>query len=181
MINLLPPNEEKELCREKRKKLIIILGSILLVSLLCLILILLSIKSYIWGEVELQKIILEQTRKEYEASDFPVLEETLRKYNKILLELGSFYDKQIYLTEILGKISNIQRPDGLYLTNLSLNREEDDKITAAISGFSETRDNLSLFKENLEKEKDFINPYFSPSSWIKPTDVDFYLTFEITK
>ncbi len=87
------------------------------------------------------------------------------------------------LSEILEKISKILAP-GIYLTNLSLNKPSDlqgNRVEVTISGFSETRENLSLFKKNLEEEKDFKDVYFYPSSWIKPTDIDFYLTLKIEK
>ncbi len=181
MINLLPPKEKRELFLKKVERVVIIWGSIILAVLLCLILILFSIRIYIWGKAESQKIILEQTKKEYDVSDIKNLQEVVKKYNEDLLKLKNFYGKSIYLSEILEKISKIPAP-GIYLTNLSLNKPSDlqgNKVEVTISGFSETRERLSLFKENLEEEKYFKDIYFYPSSWVKATDIDFYLTLKV--
>ena len=187
MINLLPPKEKKELFLKKVRRVVIILGGIILAALLCLILILFSIKIYSWGETESQKIILEQTKKEYDTSDIKDLQEIVKKHNENLLKLKNFYGKNVYSSEILEKISKVSSP-GIYLTNLSLNKPseflkdsedkkpQDNRIEITISGFSDTRENLSLFKENLEKEEGFKDVYFYPSSWVKPIDVDFSLT-----
>lgn len=190
MINLLPPREKKELLLKKVKIVVIIWGSIILAVLLCLILILFSIKTYIWGKVESQKIVLEQTKKGYDASGIKDFQEVIKKHNENLLKLKNFYGKNIRLSEILEKISKIPSP-GIYLTSLSLNKSleilkdskdkklQDNSIEVTISGFSDTRENLSLFKKSLEEEKGFKDIYFYPSSWIKPIDIDFSLTLKI--
>ena len=181
MINLLPLEEKRELIFEDWKRLAIILGSIAIFFLISLALILFSIQIYIRGQVDDQKIILEKTQREYEKSDIKNLQEAVKEYNINLLKLQKFYAEEIDWSGILDKISKIERPS-IYFTNLSLNEEEKDKkIKIAISGFSKNRDNLSQLKESLEKEKDFKEIYFSPSSWIKQNDIDFYLTFNIAK
>jgi len=190
MINLLPPREQKELFFKKVNRVVIIWGSVILATLLCLVLTLFSIKIYVWGKVESQKIILEQSKREYNVSDIKNLQEVVKKHNENLLNLKNFYKKSIYLSEILEKISKIPFP-GIYLTSLSLNKPsgslkesndkepQDNRIEVTISGFSNTRENLSLFKKNLEEEKSFRNVYFYPSSWIKPIDIDFSLILRV--
>lgn len=180
MINLLPPEEKEKLLLEQIKKLIIILGSAALIILVCLILILSSIKFYILAEVNSQKIILEQAEKKYQTPDLSTVENLVQKYNKTLLQLKSFYKEETYFSKALKTISEIQRPEGVYLTNLSLNRKENPaKIEVTVSGISDTRENLLLFKKNVEEEEKIKNSYFSPQSWISPKDVNFSLTFEI--
>ena len=58
MINLLPPEEKGKLFLKKSEKLIAVLEITILVSLVCLILILSSIKLYIVAEANYQKNIL---------------------------------------------------------------------------------------------------------------------------
>jgi hypothetical protein len=77
-------------------------------------------------------------------------------------------------------ISQIQRPAGLYFTDLSLERQ-DSKIKVIISGFSKDRESVLTFKQNIESESKINNLSFSQESWIKPIDVNFHLTFEILK
>lgn len=179
MINLLPPEEKIKLLLEKRKKLIIILGMIVLIPLFCLILILLSVKFYILGEVDSKKIILEQAEKEYQTPAFLTFKDIIQKNNKILVELESFYKKETYFSKALKIISNITRPKNLYLTNMSLDKNENYKIKVAASGFSKTREDLLIFQKNINEIKEIKNVNFSPESWFNSQDVRFYLTFEI--
>lgn len=177
MINLLPPNEKKELFLEKKRRLFVALGAVVIISLFSLILILFSVKTYIKGQIEDQGFFLEQTKKEHEKSDIKDFQEIIKKYNKTLTGLKKFYGEKVYWNEILERVSKIERA-GIYFTNLSCNKEEKaNEIKVTVTGFSNTRENLSSFKENLEKEKSFTNIYFSPVSWTKSVDVDFYLTF----
>lgn len=190
MINLLPPEEKKKLFLKKIKRLLVIWGTIILAILFCLILVLISIDIYIRGGSNSQKIILEQVKKGYDSSDTKSLQNIIKGYNESLLGLKNFYGKNIYLSKILEKVSEIPRP-GIYFTNLSLIKpsespkkdedevSQDNRIELTISGFSKTRENLSLFKKELENEEGFQDVYFYPASWIKPTDVDFHLTLKV--
>lgn len=179
MINLLPPKEKEKLSSKKKEKLIAILGITVLVSLVCLILILSSIKSYVVAEAASQKIILEQAEKKYQTPNFLNLESIIQKYNGILVQLRTFYEQKIYSSQALKIISNIQRPEGLYLTELSLSRDENKKIKVTAAGISDSRENLLLFKKNIEEAQKIENSYFSPESWINPKDINFNLTFDV--
>jgi hypothetical protein len=182
MINLLPPEEKKELLLKNRERLVVILGITAFVSLMCLILILLSINFYILTEVVFQKNVLEQTEKSYKTPVFLSFQDTIKKYNNALTKLNYFYREEIYFSQILKIISNIQRPAGLYLTDISLNRNDENKnIKVLVSGFSPSREDLLIFKKNIEDDRGIKNPYFSPESWTNPQNVRFYLTFEIYK
>lgn len=175
MINLLPPQQKRDLLGEERFKLILILGILLLVFLILLSLILLSIKIYISGQAESQKILANLGEKEL--PQFKALKEKLNSINQDLSKVDSFYQGQFYLTEFLERISNIT-PEGIYLKSFSYQKGT-SQIT--FSGFSPTVEVLVDFKENLEKQKDFKEIRFPPAVWIKLVDIDFEVTFQITK
>jgi len=183
MINLLPSEEKQKLLLEKKKKLIIIFGIVFLVGLICLILILLSIKFYILADTDYQKSILAQEQKSYQTTDFVNLNNTVKKYNIILAQLDSFYKKEIYFNQALDVITSVKTPKGLYLKNFSLNRNANGTIQASVSGVSDTRENLLIFKKNIEEGSEgypnIKNPSFSNESWISPKNVKFSVTFEI--
>ncbi len=182
MINLLPPEEKEELLLEQNKRLIAILGSALLIVLFCMFLISMSVKYYVLGEAVSQKFILEAAEKKYQTPDFIEAKSIIQKYNQNLAILKSFYKEDIDISQAVKDISNIQRPDGLYFTNLSLNRQkEEGVIDAAISGFSDTRENLLNFQKNIEENSSIKNPYFSPESWTRPKNINFSLTFKINR
>jgi hypothetical protein len=181
MINLLPQKEKQNLILEKKEKLSVILGFMVLVSLFCLALVLLSVEFYVLSDTNYQKIILEEAQKKNQINRPASSKNIILKYNGILSQLDSFYKKEIYFNHVLDIISNIQKPQNLYLANYSLIRDENGKIKVDVSGVSNTRDDLLLFQKNIETDSEIENPYFSPESWISPKNANFTLSFEISQ
>lgn len=180
MINLLPPEEKNNLLLRNKEKLAAILGIAVLVSLVCLILVLSLIKLYIKVETGSQRIILEQAQKEYLTPDSLNFKIIIYRYNRMLAQIESFYEQEIFFNQALKVILDVRRPEGLYLTNLSLTREG-AKIKVTADGTSDCRDNLLLFQQNIERDKKIENSYFPPENWTSPKDINFKLTFEISK
>lgn len=179
MINLLPPEEKKKLFYKKLEKLVIIWGEILLIFLVCLILVLFSIKTYIVGQVESKIIILDQIKEGYENSNTQNLQQTIKNYNEKLSQIKNFYENQTHFAESIEEIAKIKPPE-IYFTILSL-KMSGNGIIFSISGFSETRTSLVLFRENLESKPGIENINFSPLSWVKTADIDFQVTFDFKK
>lgn len=181
MINLLPLEEKQKLLYSKKEKLAVIWGIVILVSLVCLTLILLSIKFYVLAETDYQKNLLQQAEQKNKTSDFTASVGIMQRYDATLSQLDSFYKKEIYFNQALKIITDVPAPKGLYLTNFSLNRDEKGTVQAGVSGVSDTRDNLLIFKNSIEQSQGIKNPYFSPESWISPKNVNFSLTFGIAQ
>ena len=180
MINLLPPEEKNILIQEERFKLILILGIVFLSALLSLILILFSIRIYISSQTDSEKIIFEQEEKKVKIAEFQELQEKITLANKNLSNLNSFYQNQVYFTEILERISGTL-PPAAYLNNLSLKPLGGGILNCTLSGFTSTREILLDFKKNLETEKTIKEIYFPPANWVESKDIDFNITFKITK
>lgn len=179
MINLLPPKEKNKLILKEKEKLATVWGLIVLVSLICLSLILLSIKFYLLSGTDYQKTLLAEVQKEAQDLGSSSLNSTIQKYNGVLEQLDSFYKKEIYFNQILADINNIPHPEGVYITNFSISRDEDAVIKISLSGYSDTREDLLIFKNNMEQNQKIKNPSFSPVSWVKPKNVDFSVTLGI--
>jgi Tfp pilus assembly protein PilN len=180
MINLLPPFQKEELEREEHLKSILISGVVFLAFLCSFFLILFSIKNILLARLEIQKIILEQEKKQLEIFRIENLEGDIKKYNLQLSKLVSFYQNQVPFTEALEKISQTIPPNA-YLTNLSLNLVSEEKYIAkvSLSGFCPSREELIQLKENLEKEKSFAEIDFPTSNWLSPES--FVISFKIKK
>lgn len=181
MINLLPEQEKENLRLKNQEKLFLIWGMMVSVFLICLILILLAIKFYVLIESDYQKNILEQAKKATQTADFINLSGEVQKYNGVLAQLDSFYKKEIYFSAVLETVTGISSPEGIFITDFSLGRNQNGVVQVSISGVSDTRDNLLVFKKNIEQDASIKNPYFSPESWINPKNVDFSLTLTIDK
>ena len=177
MINLLPPQNKEELLQEENWKIVMILGINILVILVCFSLILYAINIFVSGEINSQKIIYEQKEEEFKTLPMQTLQQNLITFNEILSRLDFFYQNRFDATEILEEISGTIFPE-IYLTNLSINQKE--KTTEyVLAGFSPTREVLLKFKENLEKKENFEEVYFPPASWVKPTDINFTVNFNV--
>lgn len=182
MINLLPPEEKKELILEKNKKLVLVLGNILMVSLVSFILVLASLKFYILQDLSYYKNILAGSAKSYQTPDSQSYDDVIVKYNAKLLDIDTFYKKEISINDALKTLFNISRPGGLYFTNLAIERPVDTgKTKITIAGVSETRDGLLAFKSNLEGNPRVENIYFPPESWVRPANINFTITLSIRK
>ncbi len=191
MINLLPPDIKQELLIEKNKKIVVILGILVLVFLLCLILALLSIKFYTQGQVNYYRAVYEIKESQFKNSQAQEIQKQIIGLNQDFLEIDSFYQKQVNLIEVLEKIAQVL-PQGVYLNSFSYEKlypvaEKDKKDKEkesfsgriSISGYAPTRDVLFEFKKNLEAEDDFKEFVFPASNWVKATDINFSLGFKI--
>lgn len=180
MINLLPPQQKKELKEEKSFKLTLIIGVLLSVFLVYLCLTLFSIKVYVSGEVRAEEILFSQKEKEINTPQAQTLQKNLISFNQTLSRLYNFYENQILFSDILKKISETL-PNGVSLTSISISPvllAGDWKMGCDLTGFSSTRETLLLLKENLEKEKSFGEISFPPTNWVKPTDINFTVNFK---
>lgn len=184
MINLLPPKEKELFLLEIKKRMFLILWFLFLSSLACFILILFLINSYLVGQLESERITLEKSRDLQKQSEFEDLEKKLDSFNKTLEKLDSFYSQRVYFSDVIAKISSLL-PEESYLDGIFLNssKEKDGKkITqVSLSGFILNRESLFDFKKTLEKEKDIKEISFPASNWIKPVDINFQVTFKISK
>ena len=187
MINLLPPKQKEQLRLEGNKKLTIVLGNMVLVSLVSLVLVLFSLKFYILGQLVLQGSTLHDVEREYQDSQIASVKEDMLKYNGIIVKMNNFYNSQVYLSDSLRAVSEIEKPKGLYFKSIRLESKEKDDINVTITGFSDTRENLQILKDNIEKVQSnqsihkIENIYFPPEVWLKSKDIHFNFTFQIVK
>jgi len=177
MINLLPPQYKKYLAEEERYRLIIILIVLFFLFLTCLALVLLSIKIYISGQAQNQKILLEAAKNEFKASEIQTIEKEVQLINQNLSKLNSFYQDRLDYASLLQKIATLL-PEKSRLTSLSLKYlSSEEGIEVFLRGFSPDRELLSEFKSALEEQTDFYELDFPPSNWINPDN--FSVSFKV--
>ena len=174
MINLLPPEEKERLLLERRKTMVIIIWVAFLFFLFSFFLILILVNVYLQTQIISQKSILEEIERESQKAEIQNLLEKVNSANKNLEKLESFYKQKIYFIGILEKVSNTL-PSGLNLVSFSISPPK-----ISLSGFALSRENLFEFKNNIEKESSFKDAYFPPANWVKPNNIDFVVTFDIS-
>lgn len=178
MINLLSPQQKKEILREEKLKLFFISAILALFFLATLCLPLWSIKFYIASKAENQKIAIDGANAD--------LEKEIALVNQRFSELDDFYSEQTDFSAFFGKLSALL-PEGLYLTNFSATllsqalpagRQEKNKLAIILAGFAPTRQLLFEFKQKLDADPELSDVDFPPSDWIKNEKIEFTVTFK---
>jgi len=180
MTNLLPEKEKSILRQRQTEKIIMILGVVVFVGLFCLFLIFTSINIYLRGQVVSQEFSSDRIIKENKSPDFSTYQKIISDYNSDLAKIESFYKNQEYISSAINVLLGVSRPDNLYFTGFSFSLDSNDKsIKVSASGFSGTRDSLSVFEKNLKSEETIKNVYLPAESWVNQKDIKFSLTLEI--
>lgn len=189
-INLLPQEEKEELTMAAIQRRILLFLLFVLIFFIILILILFCLKFYIALQANsLDNLILEK-EKELKSTQFQNFKAQVTTINQNLAKIQNLHQEQILLQPILEKLSSLM-PEAIYFTDLSLKKnfvevenpktsQKEKKFFAElrISGFASNRGALFSFKKNLEAESTFEEVYFLPSSWVKPTDINFSLSLK---
>jgi hypothetical protein len=172
MINLLPPEQIRELREEENFKIFLNLLLLILFFLFSFFLILLSIKFYLSGILESQKILFEKEEKILDLET----EKEIKKYNEILSKFDQFYQKK---TPIFSRVENFfeKIPQGIYLKELEIKRDKKEEISFSVFGFSQNRGNLLDLIKTLKENYQEVS--FSPAILLKETEIDFSFNFKI--
>jgi len=190
MINLLPTKEKEVFLTEQKKKVMLTLWFLVLFFLICLALILFLVKIYLKDKIEAQKTFLIRSEEEFFNSEAQEIQDKINLGNSVFIKLESFYEEKVYFSKLLEEISK-KMPNLFYLTNISFVFSEEEKgkeeegkwiekkVTISISGFAPLREDLLMFKKNLENEENFRDIYFPPSNWVEPSDINFSVIFNI--
>lgn len=186
MINLLPPEEKEKNTAGKKRKVLIIFWFYGFFFLGVFLTVLFFVDNYIKNDTEISKIMLQSAEKGFEGEGIKDIQVKISEANKVILKVSGFYKSKIYFSDVIDKISKIM-PEGVYLNNLSAVFDKgDDKGSGpffkfSLSGFVAKRDSLFELKKNLEADSYFENIDFPTSNWVKPEDINFFISFNIKK
>jgi len=190
MINLLPPIEKKNLLIEKKKRIAIILCFLISFFVICLILVLFTVKIYVKSQVKVQESLFLSARDKEKQEKINNYRNKIGLINSRIIEMESYYEDRVFLINLIEKISTTF-PEELYLKEISLisNVEEASKtkrggrfILVSLKGFAPTRESLSSFRDNLEKlgeSESFVDISFPPANWLKKFNIDFSISFRV--
>ena len=194
MINLLPEKNKQALLMERNRKITYILCFLVVFFLLILTLLLFIIRIYLNEKIVSSEIFLTESQNQLSGSEIIEIQNRNEIANKSFSKLNIFYNRKVYFSEVVEKISNIL-PEDFYLTNLfidldvketkksnddgSVRIDVDRNVLVTLSGFAPVRERLLDFKNNLEKEERFKDIVFPSSNLIKKENIDFYITFKI--
>jgi Tfp pilus assembly protein PilN len=177
MINLLPQQYKEELKTEDNLKIVIILGTVFLIFLISIALVLFAIKIYIEGQVALVRFLALKEAEKSQVEQAILFREKIKAVSQTISKLDSFYKNKRDAAMILENVIQVL-PKGVYLTSLSF---RNDMAIISLSGFSPTRESLLELKNNLEAKKQFSEIYLPPQNWLKSTNIDFTVTFKVSR
>jgi len=168
MINLLPISEKVKRAQEKQFKIILIIGILVIAGLIVVILSFLSIKFYLYNQIELQEVLIDIKSKGSE--NVKELEGKVTDINEILLGFNQFYNDQVALSVFLDSFSDLLI-SGITLETFSYNHEQ-----AVITGIASDLETAHEFREVLKKsfkEVDFVLP-----DWLQQGEINFKVIFK---
>ena len=168
---------------EKVEKMAIIICFLAFFFLVCLILVLFTVRIYAKSQLESQKSFSLQGREDIEELSVKDYQEKIKLINSELVKLDNFYNNKFYFTPLIERIAALL-PETVYLNDISLifmpgEEGNSDTIKVALAGFSPTRELLYELQNKLEAEKDFINPGFPSSNWLEDINIDFSVSFDL--
>lgn len=181
MLNLLPPTEKNRLHFLRTRKGVFFLSILLVVFFILFGLVLYGINYYLLSKIERQKTLVLTSQEELNQSEFQELKVRTLAINQMLSDICSFQQKEFLFSPVLSEVVALA-PPGLYFKRISLRRIEpvgqdaQSSGALALSGFSSQRETVFSFKKNLEKDPVFSDIRFSPETWLKPTDIEFYVS-----
>jgi hypothetical protein len=177
-MNLLPPKEKEILRHEQNKRLTVVLCTVVLISLISMLLVLYSVKFYMLADGSYYKEAVGDAKKKYETPEFLLFKDIILRHNKQLTTANAFYKNEVRSTDAIKALLEVNRPAGLYLTDIQVERQSNNTLKVSIAGLSDTRDQLLAFKSNIEASQKIKNLQFPVDNLIKPSDVNFHITFE---
>jgi len=177
MINLLPPQQKKELQNEEKFTVILILEVVFIAFLITLSLLLYLVDISVINELDAEKIILESAEKSVALNEN--MEQELLQTDNYLSGLLSFYKEKNDFAGVLSKIP-ASLPDGVVLNgiNLSVSAKDKNILQVSIAGFSPDREKIIRLNDNLAREKSFYEIAIPPENLLKPSNINFTASFK---
>lgn len=174
MINLIPPAFKSHVKAQERLRLVLILGTCLMIFSLSLSLLLVAVRAYLWKEIGAHEFLAASLKDQSaaRAKDLKGIEDL----NSQLSALSRLYARRLSPSRILEIISSHLGP-GMYLSSFGVTSTKPTKVT--LTGYAQFRETLLTFREALQKDSAFTNVYFPPSNWVKQKDITFSLRAEL--
>lgn len=183
MLNLLPPQQKKEILEEERWKLVLVSMTVVSFCFAALIFILLLVDIVLLSNLEIQKINFNHQEKSPDVLQTEIMKSKLSEFNQTIFALEEFYQNQFTLIDTIKQLSDLLISSDLYLTDfkfVALPPQEDNSTgQISLTGFAAKREYLLSFKKNLEQSANFHGVNFPASNWVKPADINFTATFKV--
>lgn len=175
MLNLLPPQQKKELRLDLLNQAILSFSIAVILAIIILATLLLVARVFLNTNLKGVEQELELWQAKAEIKELESLEEKIGELNRGLVFLDKVQREQFKPSLILGNLAKDVVP-GIRFDNLSIKKTGE----VDIKGHALTRDILLVFKNNLEKAAYVSNFDFPLSNLTRAENIDFYLSFKLS-
>ncbi len=174
-INLIPRAKKEAIAKNKKLKLVIKLEIIISLALVSFFMVLMSFQ-YI-SNLNLNVYLNEQKKNENltQYSKINQYDINFKQANLKIENVIAIEKQQLYWSKMFTQLSTIIFP-GITIDNLST---EDFKVT--MQGEADTRDELIIFKDKLDKNSCFFDVSLPLSNLVNKNNINFKISFQIEK
>lgn len=172
-LNLLPPQQKKEIELANFNRLIVSLGAWLLSILVIFSLLLASAYFCLYIFLKAQNSLIEEKQHDKENQHLTEIEKSIQQANQQIEKVSAKGKDLIIWTPLLEELSKIV-PSGIYLKNFS---SQTGTYRITISGWANTRDTLLAFEKALKESPCFADIQSPLANLIKQEDISFSFSF----
>jgi Tfp pilus assembly protein PilN len=174
-LNLIPPERKKEIAKSVRLKLAVRIEVAFTLVIIIFFAVLLSLQYILGLNLASQEIVKVQGEKASQSEKILQYDKQFEEINAQISKIMTIRRDQLYWSEIFFKLNELVF-SGITVTSLHTS-----DYSIVISGDSDTRDDLILFKEKLEKEDCFSNVNLPLSNLVDKNNIKFQIDFNIDK
>ncbi len=179
MINLLPPEEKQNLAADQQRKIIFILGLVVMIFFSALVLVLVSVNITVATQLKGENILLQNKESALNQGQVQEIRKEITQANNKMSDLGNFYKNKVSMSGFLSRLSGIF-PKEIYLKSISINplSSGPKDFQVIISGHATSIENVIDLNNKLKSETGFSQITFPQDTWFEKQDFDFDLTFK---
>jgi len=173
-LNLLPPQEKKELKLERLYRWLIFYGSATIFIVLLFIVFLALIWSFILIQLKSYTVNLENTKTSFQGQSIENQQKLISDFNLQLDRINQIQNTHKYYSPTLVHLATLI-PSGIRIDALVI----DEQGRCTLTGYAQKRSQLLLLKEALEKSSSFEKIDTPISNLTKQIDINFSFKFDI--
>lgn len=174
-LNLIPPERKEEIVKNNRLKLAVRLEMFFTAALIIFFAVLLSFEYILNFSLALDSTVKEEGGKVSQYEEIKNYDSQFSQINSQISKIMKVKGEQLYWSVLFAKLGGMVFP-GIEIESLST-----ADYAVAVSGISNTRDSLLLFKEKMEKENCFSNVGLPLSNLIDKSNIEFQIDFNIDR
>ena len=173
-LNPLPPQEKNNLKLEQIQRWIFFYGGAVSILLFIFVFLLIFTWLFISAQIKSYSLSLENTKTSSQGQSVNEQLQLINDLNLRLEKINTVQKNHKYFSSVMTELGSLV-PSGIRLEGLSI----DENSQGTLSGYAQKREQVILFKENLEKSNSFEKIESPLSNLTKQVDLNFSFKFSL--